>query len=146
MASVELKNIAFGESIYSLLDIIEPSCDPYKANNEGLTLVDFERILSSIGMTRREYCQTFGVSESTIKRRKKESCLTVDESDKLHRTISLFAEAYKMLAHDANEANAWIRRENHYFHGQTPMEMTRTSVCFNIVLTFIHSKRHSVMA
>lgn len=96
-------------------------------------------------MTKAKYCETYGVSTSTLKRRKIKNELTVDESDKVYRLMELYQAASVMFNHDTEATHLWIHEENDFFLGQTPVEMTRTGICFNMLLTFIKQKRHGVI-
>lgn len=94
---------------------------------KGIPLAEFEALAVKLGLTQEEFGRKIGISVPTLSRRKKsDSPLDPEHSDRLLRFQRLFDQAVKLF--DGNEAHAreWLRTPEPALGNLEPNEVAET--------------------
>jgi len=120
----------------------------------GMTMIDEARkgfeysviprlLKNSYFADHKEMLNVLEIPDSTLRRRKKEGRLTVDESDHVYRFCSLVNAAEELLG--TNEgALEWIRSSVTGLGDRQPIEMLGTQAEFDLVMDVIGRLEHGV--
>lgn len=93
----------------------------------GLPYASLESVMTRFGLTRPEMSAVLRLPPRTMARRKRESRLDPDESDRLVRLARIAAEAARILG-DKEKAVGWLRDPNMALGGEIPMELLQTYI------------------
>jgi putative toxin-antitoxin system antitoxin component (TIGR02293 family) len=93
----------------------------------GLPYASLETVSSRFGLAREEVSEALLLPARTIARRKKESWLRADESDRLFRLARVAAQASQTLG-DEGKASLWLRRPNRALGNRAPLSLLDTDI------------------
>jgi len=122
--SARVVGSAFGRAAAKAPRSFHPTLDRIR---EGIPLAEFESLAVKLGLTQEEFGRKIGISVPTLSRRKKsDSPLDPEHSDRLLRFQRLFDQAVKLF--DGNEAHAreWLRTPEPALGNLEPSEVAET--------------------
>jgi putative toxin-antitoxin system antitoxin component (TIGR02293 family) len=93
----------------------------------GLPYSSLESLAKTLSMSREEISKTLSIPIRTLARRKRESKLTPEESDRLYRAARVLANAVRLLG-DEESAAGWLRSPHVALGMATPFSMLDTSL------------------
>ncbi|MCJ7512647.1 MAG: DUF2384 domain-containing protein [Anaerolineales bacterium] len=110
----------------------------------GLSYRAFERLQTDMGVTHRELAGLVGISSRTLARRKAESRLQPEESERLVRASRIFDDAVMLFEGDKVAALNWLRLPARALAGRKPIEFARSEVGAREVENLIGRLEHGV--
>ncbi len=130
--------------IWSMVGLPSRGQSLYAVVNEGFEFSVYVRLVALLDVSEKALAQCLGISETTIRRRKRRGRLSAIESDKVFRTVKIFAAAVELFGGDRNAANVWMRSRVAGLDGKAPLEMLGTGVESNAVFDLIGRLEHGV--
>jgi len=115
---------AFGRATAKANQSFHPTLDRIR---EGIPLAEFEALAVKLGLTQEEFGRKIGISVPTLSRRRKsDSPLDPEHSDRLLRFQRLFDQAVKLF--DGNEVHAreWLSTPEPALGNLEPSEVAET--------------------
>ncbi|HEY0558185.1 MAG TPA: antitoxin Xre/MbcA/ParS toxin-binding domain-containing protein [Thermoanaerobaculia bacterium] len=94
---------------------------------EGLPFASLEKVMARFGLNREEISSALDLPLRTFARRKQESRLRRDESDRLFRLVRIASQASEVLGGDG-KASRWLHTENRALGGKPPLELLDTDL------------------
>ena len=92
---------------------------------EGLPVTSLEEVRQVLDLSKREFADVIQISERTLTRRRKESVLPSDESDRVYRIARLVELATEVLGNE-DDARQWMKESNVALGNQTPLEFSKS--------------------
>jgi putative toxin-antitoxin system antitoxin component (TIGR02293 family) len=93
----------------------------------GLPFASLEKVMERFGLNREEISSALDLPLRTFARRKQESRLRRDESDRLFRLVRIASQASEVLGGDGKAAR-WLHTENRALGGKPPLELLDTDL------------------
>lgn len=130
------------ENLWGALGMQDPFSNPSTSLGLKANFNWYENALSSLEISKTAFANYFDLSTSSLKRRKSDGTLTLDESDKLFRMVEILEESARLFDGDKKETMRWLTSPNPAFDDATPMETARTSYGFLAVRDLIMQILH----
>lgn len=112
---------------------------------DGLPAAGVATFEKKSGIALRDIRDVLRLTPRTLSVRQAAGKLSADESERLHRLQTVFAAAVGMFNGDAAAAARWLRHPRPALSGSTPLELTRTEVGGQAVLTLIWQVENGVV-
>lgn len=107
----------------------------------GLPYRLFELLQEALALPAHQLSELAGINPRTLQRRRKEGVFTFVESDRLYRFLDLFRRTSEALESE-QAAASWLKRQNPYFEGCSPLEHASTEPGYQELLRVIRSIAH----
>jgi putative toxin-antitoxin system antitoxin component (TIGR02293 family) len=101
--------------------------DLAKRVREGLPFSALSAVVSQYGISRDVLCDILHLSRRNLLRRKEQSRLSPDESDRLYRLARVLAHANRVFE-DPEESADWIQTPNASLGKQQPLSLLDTDI------------------
>jgi putative toxin-antitoxin system antitoxin component (TIGR02293 family) len=111
---------ALGRKVRSQEDLVERV-------RKGLPFTALSAVMEEYGISRDLMCDVLQLSSRNFLRRKEQSRLSADESDRLYRLARVLAHADRVFE-DPDESAEWIRTPNASLGKQQPLTLLDTDI------------------
>ena len=98
-----------------------------EALRHGLPYSALEALMRKLGLDRTEVLRVLSLNPRTLARRKKESALRPDESDRLYRLARIVAAAQDVLG-TLESAARWLAQPNRALGHEAPLTLLDTDI------------------
>jgi putative toxin-antitoxin system antitoxin component (TIGR02293 family) len=111
----------------------------------GLPVAAFERLRSTLGVSKTELAKVIGISERTLARRLKAGRFSSEESERIYRIARLLERASDVLGSEG-EAVLWLTTAKRHLKGMTPLLYADTEVGAQTVERLLGRIEHGVFS
>jgi putative toxin-antitoxin system antitoxin component (TIGR02293 family) len=111
----------------------------------GLPVAAFERLRSTLGVSKTELAKVIGISERTLARRLKAGRFNSQESERIYRIARLLERASDVLDSEG-EAVLWLTTAKRHLKGMTPLLYADTEVGAQTVERLLGRIEHGVFS
>lgn len=115
------------------------------ALKSGLPVSAFEKLRSSLDVSKAELATVIGISERTLARRLKAGNFNAEESERIYRVARLLARATEVLESEA-EAVGWLKTPKRHLRETTPLLFADTEVGAQTVERLLGRLEHGVFS
>jgi putative toxin-antitoxin system antitoxin component (TIGR02293 family) len=130
--------------VWALIGLPSRGQSLHSAVTNGFEFHVYARLAIVMDLSLISLAKRLGVSETTIRRRRKSGRLNPIESDKVFRAAKIFAAAVILFEGNRAAANAWLRSPVLGLNEKTPLEMLNTNVESDAVMDLIGRLEHGV--
>ncbi|WP_173003216.1 antitoxin Xre/MbcA/ParS toxin-binding domain-containing protein [Chitinophaga sp. SYP-B3965] len=93
----------------------------------GITKGQLSRLKNVLGLDYFTLSNILAITERTIHMKKDDETFSHIISDRIMYVAELYSYGYKIFG-SRESFNVWMRQENKYFHGRSPIELLETQV------------------
>ncbi len=111
--------------------------------DQGLFTDVLYTIQMRLGLSNKELSELLQISSRTLDRRKKESTLPSDESERSYRVARLTDQAFQVFG-DANKVAEWFSRPNYALGNQKPIDMIKSEPGARLVERLLGQIEHGI--
>lgn len=108
--------------------VVKTKADLIEQIRGGLKVTAFAQLAHVLNLSDSELANFVNIPTRTLNRRKKAGRLEANESDRLVRVASLFAQAVELFEGDNNRAAEWFRTSKKALGGASPLEFSDTEI------------------
>lgn len=130
--------------MWQVLELPVRGSELIEAVNRGLPCAMLQRLAAWLVIPLAAGLQCVGISPSTWRRRVQAGCLSVQESDRLYRFVSVLDRAIELFEGDKAAAYAWLRRPQRGLAGDSAIDLLVTSVGTEAIRELIGRLEHGV--
>jgi putative toxin-antitoxin system antitoxin component (TIGR02293 family) len=112
---------------------------------EGLATGTLDVVRESFDLTYNELSDMVQISPRTLARRRTQTRLRPDESERVYRLLKLKDLASDVLGDD-DEARAWFREPNHALAEIAPLDLANTEPGVAIVVRLLNQIQHGIVS
>ncbi len=111
--------------------------------SEGLSTFILEFIRKKLRLSTQELAQVVSISPRTLARRKKETRLASDESERAYRVARLIEIATDVFG-SKEEVQKWVKESNFALGNQKPLDLMRTEPGAKLVERTLRQIEHGI--
>ena len=122
---------------------VKSELDLAVAIDDGLPIQVLEHVLASADLDANEAYELVGSRRTLMRKKKLQTDLSANESDRLARVVRMLSRAEEALA-DRDKAHRWLRKPNRALGGRRPLELLSSDVGSRMVERVLGRIEHGI--